>query len=292
MFFLRRIPWWGLLVATAASAHTFPTAGFVTPRGAGNLPNPDGGVFEIRWTDSDPQTTTVLELYASHAALPLFVDPGVIVSTGIRISPSSFDLSDPANAYVWHTAGVPPGCYHVVGINTDQFERVPTIAPGMLTVPAVDDVPPSIWIVNSTSDRVLPDGSFLVRLEVSDPDDPHRVTVMYGRNEPTGTTLVSAGSLQLDAGTDTVNLPVDLSTAREGYYTLYAEVTSADDAGCSTYWPFPLFVVSTPDAGQADAGAEVPKTSGCGCGSSATGAAGVFLVPLLHTRRRSRPLPR
>lgn len=297
MFSFHRIAWLGALAATAAFAHSFPTASILTPQGAGNLPNPDGGVVELRWTDSEPQTPTVLELYASRAPLPLFVDPGIVISTGLRISPSEIPLSDPTNAYVWNTAGVPPGCYHVAAVNTDQFERVLTIAPGMVTIPAMDDVPPSLWIANSTSDRILPDGTFVVRLAVSDPDDPHRVTVKYGRNEPSGVVLINAGSLELAAGTTTVDLPIDLSSARAGYYTLYAEVTSADDAGCSTYWPYPLFVLSTPDSGGADAGGvdggtEGPRTSGCGCGSGATGAAGMLLAPLLRARRRSGPPPR
>lgn len=290
---LRPAAWLGALVATAALAHLVPTATFSTPSGAGNLPEPDGGTFEIRWTDGEPPAETTLELYASPVPIPPLTAPGVVASAGILLNRTELRLADPVNAYDWSTRRLAPGCYHIVGIATDYFEQVMTLAPGVVTVPAPDDVPPSLWL--SDTDEVAPDGTFLLHFQVSDPEDPQRVSISYGRNGPSGLTLIEAvRGLEFPPGTHDGSFLMSFEDAGYAYYSIYAEVSSGHDAGCATYRRLPLLVPG-PFTRAADAGAEPPDAGlhgakgGCGCTSGSAGLGGSFLLAaLLGGRRRLR----
>ncbi|MBI3182936.1 MAG: MmgE/PrpD family protein [Myxococcales bacterium] len=293
-----------LLAAEGALGHAIQLD-FTAPVGVGN--RADGGTVRIGWTDSpDPTQAAIVTVLATRRSLSI-VD---LRDGGGDLLLGTAAVDDETDSLDWDTAGVPEGCYQPYAVVSDPDGRDVRPARGSITVGSGPNVPPAVWISNPEGDRPEPDGTFVVRVAVDEPDDTSWLTIR--RFDGSGAPTVVASDLEVPDGGGTASFRMDVKPLPPGAYRLHAEVVSADGRRCDSHWPSWLFVSAGYDSGSIDSGsvdsggwgsgdaaagdaddggepaASAPPPSPRGCGCTAHGAA-LAGAAILYSRRRPRP---
>jgi hypothetical protein len=124
--------------------------------------------FTITWSDSDPDSSALINLYYSD----INSGSGTLIVSGLA-------EDDPSDSYRWDLTNVAPGQYYIKAVISDGINPpVSAWSQGRITVIQAPNAPPQITIINPASPEQAQD-FYTITWTDSDPDDNAQISLFY-----------------------------------------------------------------------------------------------------------------
>lgn len=172
--------------------------------------------YMITWIDSDLDDDASISLYYDSDSAGY---DGILIASNL-----SEDKHGNSGLYIWNTASIPEGNYHIYAIIDDGTVDAKDYSPGKITIdhPSVFNTAPKIMILTPEKGVVEVRKTYMIGWIDSDPDDDASISIYYDDDQIgyDGALIVSGLS------EDEVNNSYiwDLSGVPEGDYYIYGMI--------------------------------------------------------------------